>query len=253
MSAASSESSSEKGRPRIGVPWRTVAEERSGQRARYEDYLAALRRAGAEPVEISLRLPVDELQRLAASLDAVVLSGSPADIDASRYSRERHSLTADADAERERADNLLIDHVLSTGKPMLAICFGIQSLNVYLSGTLVQDIPSELHSSIDHDREEDHTDARHEVRIEAGRLAELAGRPEVRVNSSHHQAILTHGRGLRVTAHAPDGVVEAVEWTGGPGWVVGVQWHPERMQGEPFSDALFRRLVMEAESAANRR
>ena len=132
---------------------------------------------------------------------------------------------------------------------MLAICFGIQSLNVHLGGSLVQDIPSELHSEIAHtiaQPREGGPDARHQVRIEGGRLAELAGKSNVDVNSSHHQSILKPGRGLQVTARAPDGVIEAVERTDGPQWIVGVQWHPERMPGDPLAEALFRRLVEEA-------
>ena len=240
-------------RPRVGVPWRTVSEERAGKRARYEDYLYAIRRAHGDPVEVSLQLSDDELQRLAESLDAFLLTGSPADVDPSRYGSERHALTADADLQRERVDDLLIDHALRFGKPLLAICFGIQSLNVHLSGTLVQDIPSDLPSPIDHDREEDHKEARHPVRLEAGRLAELAGQVEVQVNSSHHQAIRDNGRDLRVTGRAPDGVIEAVEWIGSPAWIVGVQWHPERLHGDAFAEALFRRLVSEAGAVASSR
>ena len=232
-------------RPRVGVPWRTSAEERAGQRARYEDYLSAVRHAGGEAVEVSLLLQDDELRRLAQSLDAVVLTGSPADVDPGRYRSARHALTADADAARERTDDALIEHSLAAGKPLLAICFGIQTLNVHLHGSLLQDIPSELKSAIDHDREEDDSDSQHAVVIEGGRLGELAGGQAARVNSSHHQAVLDPGRDLRVVARAPDGVIEALEWTG-PAWVLGVQWHPERMYGDPLAEALFRRLIREA-------
>jgi len=233
-------------RPRVGVPWRTLAEEAAGKRERYSDYLNAIRDAGGEPVEVSLLLPDDRLQQLAASLDAVVLPGSPADVDPQRYGSPRHAAAAGADSARERTDDQLLDHALATGKPVLAICYGTQLLNVHLGGSLLQDIPSELKSEIDHHQDEVGSDALHASRVEAGRIAELAGRAEVQVNSSHHQAILRPGRGLRVTAYAPDGVVEAVEWEGGRGWVVGVQWHPERMRGDALADALFRRLVREA-------
>jgi len=242
--------SESKCRPRVGVPWRTVVEEKTGQRARYEDYLCAIQDAGGDPIEISLLLADNELWGVAESCDAFVLPGSPADVNPTRYGSVRHNLTADADLPRERADDRLLDHALTAGKPLLAICFGIQSLNVHLAGSLVQDIPSELPSSIDHDREEDHPDTHHSARIEGGQLAELAGRAEIRVNSSHHQAVLKPGRGLCITARAPDGVIEAMEWTGGPGWVVGVQWHPERMRGDALSEALFRRLVFEGRAIA---
>jgi putative glutamine amidotransferase len=237
-------------RPRVGVPWRTAAEESANQRGAYEHYLRAIREAGGEPVEVSLRLREDHLQQLAQSLDGVVLTGSPADVDPQRFGSARHLATAGADPDRERTDMALLDHALAAGKPVLAICYGAQLLNVHLGGSLLQDIPSEVQTPLDHDGAEDGSDGRHAVRIEGGHLAELAGLAhgggEARVNSSHHQAILQPGRGLRVTAYAPDGVVEAIEWEGSRDWVVGVQWHPERMRGDALADALFRRLVSEA-------
>ena len=237
-------------RPRVGVPWRTAAEESANKRGAYEHYLKAIREAGGEPVEVSLRLSSDQLQHLAGSLDAVVLTGSPADVDPQRFGSARHPAAARPDPDRERTDVALLDHAMAAGKPVLAVCYGAQLLNVHLGGTLLQDIPSEIQSTIDHDQDEDGNDGRHTVRIEGGHLAEAAGRAhgggEAQVNSSHHQSILQPGRGLRVTARAPDGVVEAIEWEGGRDWVVGVQWHPERMRGDALADALFRRLVSEA-------
>jgi putative glutamine amidotransferase len=237
-------------RPRVGVPWRTVAEESADKRERLENYLRAVREAGGEPVVVSLRLPQGQLQELAQSLDAIVLTGSPADIEPQRFGATRHPAANAADPDRERTDDALLDHALGAGKPVLAICYGAQLLNVHFGGSLLQDIPSETKTTIDHDQDEDGNDGLHGAQIEGGHLAELAeglgGKPEAQINSSHHQSILDPGRGLRVTAHAPDGVVEAVEWGGGKSWVVGVQWHPERMRGDPLADALFRRLVSEA-------
>jgi putative glutamine amidotransferase len=236
-------------RPRVGIPWRTAAEEKEGYRNAYDYYVNAVREAGGEPVEVSLLLPDDELRRLAGTLDAVLLTGSPADVDPGRYGSARNPLTAVADPQREHADDVLIDQSLATGKPLLAICFGLQTLNVHFGGSLLQDIPSELGTHLEHDHDEFLPDARHPAQIEGGYLAELAGRGEVSVNSSHHQAILNPGHGLRVTAHAPDGVIEAMEFAGGPAWILGVQWHPERMRGDALADALFRRLIQEARAA----
>jgi putative glutamine amidotransferase len=240
-------------RPRIGVPWRTTAEERNGKRGAYEHYLKAVSVAGGEPVEISLSLSAAELSRAAKSLDGFVLPGSPADVEPRRYGAENHPLTVAPDKKREHADDLLLDHALATGKPVLAICYGVQLLNVHLHGTLVQDISSKVGAAIDHERDGGGPEARHAIRIEGGHLAALADHTTARVNSSHHQSLLEPGRGLRVTARAMDDVVEAVEWRGGPGWIVGVQWHPERMPGDPLSGALFRRLVTEAQWAAKAR
>jgi putative glutamine amidotransferase len=244
-------------RPRVGVPWRSVKDEVKGRRQFYDLYLNGVREAGGEPVELSLSLAPEELAQRAASLDAFVLPGSPADVNPQLYNSARHEKTADPDPQREAMDAALLDHALAAAKPVLAICYGTQLLNVFLKGTLRQDIPSELGAEIDHDREEYGAEAFHTARIEGGHLAEMVGQAggsaEVSVNSSHHQAILHPGRGLRVTARASDGVIEAVEWTGGSGWVVGVQWHPERMRGDALADALFRRLVSEARTAADGR
>jgi putative glutamine amidotransferase len=237
-------------RPRVGVSWRTAAEEMRGSRRAYDRYLRAVREAGGEPVEVSLSLSIAELEKAAKSLDAFVLPGSPADVEPRRYGAASQPLTVAPDKKRERIDDLLLDHALATRKPVLAICYGAQLLNVHLHGTLVQDIGSELRSGIDHERHSGGPEARHAIRIEGGHLAELPGNAAARVNSSHHQSILKPGRGLRVAARAMDGVIEAIEWTGGPGWVLGVQWHPERMSGDALADALFRRLVTEAQRAA---
>jgi len=236
-------------KPRVGVPYRTRTEELTGERGKYDKYLEAVRRAGGDPVEISLALSADELKNLARTLDAVVLPGSPADIEPSRYHAARHPKSADADPDRERTDFALLDHAFAERKPVLAICFGIQSLNVFLGGSLVQDIPSELLTRIQHPWTGAHQGAPepfHVTHIEPGsRLSKLSGAAEVRVNSSHHQSILEPGRSLRVTSRAPDLVIEAVEWTGDSNWVTGVQWHPERMaETDSLAQALFRELVV---------
>ena len=237
-------------RPRIGVPWRTSIEEMQGRRRAYERYLRAVREAGGEPVEISLSLSPAELGRTAQELDGFVLPGSPADVEPRRFGSAAHAQDAPPDKRREHTDDGLLDHAIAVGKPVLAICYGAQLLNVHLHGTLVQDIPSEMRNAMDHDGGERRNEALHPIRIESGPLAELAGGSTARVNSSHHQSVRRPGRGLRVAARTPDGVIEALEWTAGPGWAVGVQWHPERMPGDAFAVALFRRLVKEAQGAA---
>ena len=238
---------------RIGVPYRTLAEEQAGtaKSKKNEFYYRAIREAGGEPVPISLAQDAASVRRIAEGLDGFALTGSPADVDPAHYNAARDPETADPDPARERTDRTLIEHAISAGKPVLAICYGHQLLNVYFGGTLIQDIPSELPQPLQHAKYEGETrDPEHPVRLEAGtRVAALAGATEARVNSSHHQSIRTPGRNLRVTAHAPDGVIEAVEWTGDSNWIVGVQWHPERMEGDPFAAAIFSQLVAEARHA----
>lgn len=239
-------------RPRIGVPWRTAVEEMRGRRGAFEKYLRAVREAGGQPVEISLSLTPAELKRVAESLDGFVLPGSPADVEPRRFGSRGHAQNTPPDKRREHIDDGLLDHALVSGKPVLAICYGVQLLNVHLHGTLVQDIPSEIPHAMDHDGGERRDEALHRIRIESGKLAELAGGANVRVNSSHHQSVRKPGRGLRTAARTTDGVIEALEWTAGPGWALGVQWHPERMPEDPFAAALFRRLVREAQGAVAR-
>src|ERR1700722_1529125 len=240
-------------KPRIGIPYRTRKEELSGDRSKYNWYGEAVRLAGGEPIEISLGLAPDQLKAQAEALDALVLPGSPADVDPARYHATRQPETARSDPDRERTDRSLLEHAFAESKPVLAICFGVQSLNVFLSGSLIQDIPSELRTEIQHSwaREQGAPEPFHLIKIEPGsRLAELAGKKDARVNSSHHQSVLEPGRDLRVTARAPDGVIEALEWTGDSNWVTGVQWHPERMiKDDLLAQALFRELVEVARKA----
>ncbi len=248
--------------PRVGVPFRTLSEEAAGKQNKINPYLRAVEASGGEPALISLRTPRGRLEELARVLDGFVLPGSPADVDPGWYHAPRHERCAVPDLHREQTDFTLVDVALAEGKPVLAICYGIQSLNVYLGGTLVQDIASELGTNLKHDWEGPKSgdpEPFHLVQLEPeSRLAQLAGpagggtsAPEAQVNSSHHQAVQRPGRNLRVVACAPDGVIEAVEWTddgstqltSGSHWVVGVQWHPERMVGDAFAAALFRAFI----------
>jgi putative glutamine amidotransferase len=234
---------------RVGIPYRTRKEELSNKRDAYDKYVAAVAAHAAEPVEISLGLSASELQQLAQTLDAVILPGSPADIEPALFHATRHPKTAESDADRERTDFALLGHAVTEHKPVLAICYGVQSLNVFLGGALVQDIPSAIHTEIQHAwTGHEGPEPHHDVTLDAGsRLAQLAGATKARVNSSHHQSVLQPGNNLRVVAHAPDGVIEAVEWTGDANWIVGVQWHPERMvRSEELSQSLFRELAAAA-------
>ncbi len=250
-------------RPRVGVPWRTSMEETKGITSKLQYYFDAVEAAGGSPVSISLSLSKARLAAEIADLDAFVLPGAPADVNPALYNAPVHAKTHEADANRENTDFGIIDHAFASGKPVLAICYGCQSLNVCLGGSLYQDISSELRTDIQHSKEglpADAPDPIHAALIDSGgELAQLAASSgiekrahgfDVRINTSHHQSIRDLGQGLRVAAVAPDGVIEAVEHEPHKHWVVGVQWHPERMKDDVLAGMLFRALVQATRAAA---
>jgi len=237
-------------KPRIGIPWRTEAEESAGVRQKLDYYFDAVRKAGGEPEGISLRQTPQQLAEQVQSFDGFVLPGSPADVDPAEYGATKHLKVNPSDPARDRTDRQVLDHALAAGKPVLAICYGCQLLNVHLQGTLLQDIRSERPEAIAHGVTDlpdaaARTELDHEAKfLENSLLGTLARGIRARVNSSHHQAIDRPGRNLRVTAtSSEDGIVEGVEWTGDGNWVIGVQWHPERMVGDAFSERLFADFV----------
>ena len=247
-------------RPRVGIPWRTSADEEharaTGQRGRTEDYIKAVEKAGGEATLVPLR-DQGERNRLIPTLDAFVLPGSPADVDPEEYEAKNTGTSNEADEAREKADRAILQLAFAQQKPVLAICYGFQNLNVHLKGSLIQDIRTELGgkaTNLERHRRQDpprsEKDPEHRVALEPGsRLASLAGDTKATVNSSHHQAIARVGKNLRITARAIDGIIEGLEWTGDSNWVTGVQWHPERMSGDAFSERLFSEFVAAAVKA----
>ena len=189
-------------------------------------YEKAVRGAGGEPVRIELnQAPVQILKQI-ERCDAVLLPGSRADVDPRKYHADRHQKTAAPDTKRDMVDDLLLQDAYEKRKPVLGICYGLQSLNVYRAGSLVQHIESAINHSAGRTVAKAHT-----VRIEPeSKLAQIVGAGNtVAVNSSHHQAADAVGDGLRVVARAEeDGIIEALEGTAPGHFVLAVQWHPER-------------------------
>jgi putative glutamine amidotransferase len=216
--------------PRIAIPVPHSGDREYAERA-LPQYEEAVRGAGGEPVRIELdQTPVQVMKQI-ERCDAVLLPGSRADVDPQKYSADRHEKTASADAQRELVDDLLLQDAYNMHKPVLGICYGLQSLNVYRSGTLVQHIESAtVDPKINHSAGRAVAKA-HSVKIEPeSKLAEIVGASKtVAVNSSHHQSADAVGDGLRVVARsADDGIIEALEGTAPEHFVLAVQWHPER-------------------------
>ena len=228
-------------KPLIGLTCRW--DETNGWYYLSADYNRAVAAAGGIPVQIPLIPGI--VEELASRLDGFVLSGSPSDVDPVRYGQERHPEVKTVYPERDETDGRVLAHAFREKKPVLGICFGMQSLNVYRAGTLLQHIPARVSGALEHkDRQ-----AQHPIALAAGsRLADWAGgTKEVLVNSTHHQSLDGIGRGLRVAARAPDGVIEAVEGDFPNHFVIGVQWHPERIwEKEPLSARVFQELVRAA-------
>ena len=208
-----------------------------------EEFLSAVDAAGGIPSVISL-VP-GTAEKLAASMDGFILCGNASDIDPARYGQPRHAQVKTIQPERDETDWRVLEHVDRTRKPVLGICFGMQSLNVYRGGTLVQHIAAQVPGALQHENR----DAEHAIEIDpASRLSKWAGGiRELLVNSTHHQSPDRIGAGLRVVARAPDGVIEAIEGDSPDHFVLGVEWHPERIwETEPLSARLFRELVLAA-------
>ena len=197
--------------------------------------------AGAMPI---LLPPVGEgMLALLDRLDGLLLPGSPSNVEPHRYGVSR-SLTPDRhDPHRDGTTLPMVRAALARGLPVLAICRGIQELNVALGGTLhqqVQDLPDRLDHRGGSGAAEQRYAPRHEVRL-SGQLARIVGRAAIAVNSLHEQALDGLGEGLAVEGVAPDGTVEAVRVATAPGWAFGVQWHPEwQYAANPDSMAIFR-------------
>jgi putative glutamine amidotransferase len=248
--------------PRIAIPVPTSTDVPYNQRS-WPSYATAVTRSGGEPVEMALDLAAAELRALIASCDGVLLPGSPADVDPALYGAD--PATAPADPPREALDYLLLEDAERHSKPVLGICFGVQSLNVWRGGSLVQDLtPVPVNHSAGGKVAIAHTalvakDSLLASLLTANEAPEHDGFLRLPINTSHHQSVAAPGDGLRIVARCPeDGVIEAVEIDAEDSmfhvehpkpkqFVLGVQWHPERsLDISPASRALFDRLVAEA-------
>ena len=213
-------------------------------------YLAALQNARLVPIVVPA-MDAGASRTLLERADALVLTGGE-DVNPAHYGQPPHPALGRLNDERDAAEIALVQAARELGLPTLAICRGVQILNVALGGTLIQDIPTQVGAEINHDPDRPRTTHTHGVEIATdSRLARAVGVTRMEVNSVHHQAIERVAPTLRVVATAPDGVIEGVETApDDPWWCVGVQWHPEDMFEASALDARLFSALAGATSAA---
>jgi putative glutamine amidotransferase len=190
-------------------------------------YLRAIEAAGGTPLLVTPGHGQEGIEHLLDLSQALVLSGGE-DVHPSRYGQEPIPEVEEVNPERDEMEFLAVELALRRGVPILAICRGMQLLNVALGGTLIQDIPTQREGDVLHQQPVPVGERWHGATVAPGSLlAEATGMEELRINSFHHQAVDRLAEGLTAIAWAEDGIVEAVEGRDHP-WMLGVQWHPER-------------------------
>ena len=216
-----------------------------GQNRKMEDYLESVRRAGGEPIEVVVGGETPE--QILSRVDGLMLTGG-GDVDPKLYGEARHDTFQEAETGRDDFEIALARAAVAKGIPLLAICRGMQVLNVAMGGTLVQDIPSQVTGALEHSVPQPRAATAHEVWVSKdSKLATLlADHMEdgetCHVNSRHHQSVKEVAKGFDVTATSPDGVIEAIEKPDAS-FCVAVQWHPENFWRTGEFRELFEGLV----------
>lgn len=240
-------------RPRIGLTG-SIKPTPMGTRRTFlnEPYVVAIQDAGGLPLVLTPAHAGPSLRALYELLDGLVLTGGE-DVEPARYGEPEAHPTVETVPERDALEFRILEWALADALPVLAICRGLQLLNVALGGSLYQDLPSHYPEPIGHDQMKadppgPRTEPHHPVAVLPGScLADLLGSTRVEVNSMHHQGVRALAPTLVAVAHAPDGLVEGVEWRDPArgGFLVGVQWHPEELarSGDGPSRRLFEGFV----------
>lgn len=235
-------------RPVIGI---TTGNRESGSTAYWlpNDYVKSVERAGGLPLLLPYRVDLSLIPQFVDLLDGILFSGGD-DLDPALYGETYHEKAEPIDPDRQKFELALIAEVERRRTPALGVCLGSQLMNVHRGGSLFQFLPEQSRDAALEHRKLNDDGRRHAVAIEPGTiLFKAIGKPSIIANTRHKQAVRTVGRGLRVTARAPDGVVEATEDPSLP-LFLGVQWHPENLSDHPEHLAPFKLLV---EKAAERR
>jgi putative glutamine amidotransferase len=241
-------------RPIIGITTQTL-ESVPGELPRCwvmsQRYVDVLTGAGAIPWVIPLMRDMTTLREVYERLDGVFLPGG-VDMDPQQYAESRLPVCGAIDPDRDRVEVALVRWAMEEQKPVLAVCRGVQVLNVAAGGTLYQDLAEWCEAAIKHDywpmEPRQRQDLVHDVRIEPGtQLASIMGAGDATVNSMHHQGIKKLAPGLVVNARAPDGLIEGVEGNGDGAFLLGVQWHPEELvELVPAARRLFEAFIESA-------
>ncbi|MCS6885411.1 MAG: gamma-glutamyl-gamma-aminobutyrate hydrolase family protein [Acidobacteriota bacterium] len=231
-------------KPLVGISMRLDYKEDTFYLRRY--YSEAIYHAGGLPVHLALIPDADYVESVVSRLDGVLLPGSNSDVDPIRYEQAAHTKLGPVVYERDETDILLLQACEKRRLPVLAICYGLQILNVYKGGTLFQDIESQVESAIQHKQLGQEERPSHTIKLRGTLLPILAGATSVRVNSHHHQGIDELGKDLEPVAETVDGLIEAVV-SKTEQFILGVQWHPELgWEKDQFSQAIFKHFVAQA-------
>ncbi len=216
------------------------------------DYSEALAHLGAIPVHISLIPDKSYIENLLKNLDGILLPGSDSDVNPLIFNEEPHPKLKRVVPEKDETDLLVLKITEKYKIPLLAICFGMQALNVSRGGNLIQDIESQIEGSIKHEQGIPLERNSHSLDFNgAGILSRLITSKNVLVNSHHHQAVKKVGKNLKATAWAKDGIVECIEDTREDRFVLGVQWHPElSWKNDKLSGGIFKEFVRASEKFA---
>lgn len=235
-------------KPLIGI----TSSRRSRDHQRYDsnvlgEYAKAISQAGGLPVLIPNEFPLEDLPKLLGSLHGILLSGG-GDIYPDLYGVTDDVHSMKKSRARDRLEKALVEHAIEKDFPLLGICRGHQMINAAMGGTLFTDLASQYSTEIEHSQPTTQVPGHlvHEVEIVPGTyLAQIIGKPAIRVNSRHHQAIRQLAPGFVVTARAIDGLIEGVELPG-KRFCMGVQWHPESLPESEEHRAIFSAFVTAA-------
>ncbi len=218
----------------------------------HDAYSRAVLSCGGAPLLVPIAQDESSLGRIVERIDGLVLSGGP-DIHPRFYDEQPITGLGEIDADLDETELGIARKAIDADLPVLAICRGLQVINVCLGGTLYQDIAGQVKGSINHLQKADKGTLTHTVRVEEGTLLHrLLGAETLWVNGKHHQAVKDVAAALNVAARAPDGVIESAEHPG-KRFVLGVQWHPEgTWEKDPHARTLFSAFISEAQHSPGR-